>query len=84
MAAHENPLCSFPVNDQCTDFVGQGQAGPHVEALQRQLADEAGVDIDVDGVFGPETEQAVRQVQASHGALVDGVAGRQTAHLLTG
>lgn len=32
----------------------------------------------IDGVFGAKTDQAVKQFQARHGLLVDGIAGPQT------
>src|SRR5438128_1928309 len=47
--------------------------GRQVELLQRALAD-----VRVDGIFGPETEGAVRAFQASRGLAVDGIAGPLT------
>ena len=37
--------------------------------------------IAVDGIFGPETEEAVRTFQATHGLTVDGIVGPQTSSL---
>jgi peptidoglycan hydrolase-like protein with peptidoglycan-binding domain/cell wall-associated NlpC family hydrolase len=51
--------------------------GRQVALLQRTLGG-----IKVDGVFGPETEQAVRQFQATRGLTVDGVAGQATTAAL--
>lgn len=51
--------------------------GRQVALLQRALGD-----VKVDGVFGPETEAAVRQFQLSHALTVDGVAGPQTISAL--
>src|ERR1700737_90568 len=53
--------------------------GRHVALLQRSLGA-----VKVDGVFGPETEAAVRQFQASRGMTVDGVAGPVTNTALRG
>jgi len=55
--------------------------GADVEALQRALA-QAGLDVAVDGVFGPGTERAVVAFQAREGLTVDGVAGPATLSAL--
>ena len=51
--------------------------------LQQALVNN-GYSVDVDGVFGVGTENAVRNFQASHGLEVDGVAGQATFYELTG
>jgi peptidoglycan hydrolase-like protein with peptidoglycan-binding domain len=48
------------------------QSGSPVEILQRALH------VPVDGEFGPETEAAVKRLQASRGMEVDGVVGPAT------
>ena len=48
-----------------------------------QLLQSALGSVKVDGVFGPETEAAVRAFQASRGLTVDGVVGPQTSAALT-
>jgi cell wall-associated NlpC family hydrolase len=48
-----------------------------VELLQRALGG-----VKVDGVYGPETETAVRQFQAGKGLAADGVAGPSTTSAL--
>ncbi len=46
--------------------------GSGVSALQRALG------VSADGVFGPQTQKAVKAYQASHGLTADGIAGPQT------
>lgn len=55
----------------------RGHAGPGVVRLQTLLA-SAGYPCQIDGIFGPKTEVAVRAFQASRGLAVDGLAGPRT------
>ncbi len=59
-------------------MLSEGDEGRQVELLQQALG------IGVDGVFGPETEEAVQRFQASHGLTVDGIVGPQTSAALRG
>lgn len=54
-----------------------------IRVIQQALANQ-GYAIDVDGVFGVGTEQAVRKFQKQHGLEVDGVVGKATFMELTG
>ncbi|HEV3319192.1 MAG TPA: peptidoglycan-binding protein [Solirubrobacteraceae bacterium] len=58
--------------------LSEGDEGRQVELLQQALG------IGVDGVFGPETEEAVQKFQAGHGLTVDGIVGPQTSAALRG
>jgi peptidoglycan hydrolase-like protein with peptidoglycan-binding domain len=58
--------------------LSSGTEGRQVQLLQAALG------IKVDGIFGPETEEAVRNFQASKGLTVDGVAGPLTNAALRG
>ena len=60
-----------------TIVLSSGSEGRQVKLLQQALGA-----IKVDGVFGPETEAAVRSFQASRGLSVDGVVGPQTSAAL--
>ena len=53
-----------------------GSEGRQVRLLQRALG------IAVDGVYGPETEAAVRRFQSTRGLTVDGIVGTHTSHAL--
>lgn len=55
--------------------------GDDVRAVQQALAD-AGVDVTVDGVFGPDTRVAVRLFQEREELRADGIVGPATRSLL--
>ncbi len=57
--------------------LSSGAEGRQVKLLQQALGS-----VNVDGVFGAETEAAVRSFQASRGLSVDGVVGPQTSAAL--
>jgi Transglycosylase-like domain/Putative peptidoglycan binding domain len=58
------------------DLLKRGSRGPAVVELQQQLG------VAADGVFGAQTQRAVRRFQARKGLAVDGVVGPQTAEAL--
>jgi peptidoglycan hydrolase-like protein with peptidoglycan-binding domain len=58
-------------------LVKQGSQGHPVPALQFLLRDQ-GHQVTVDGIFGPETEAAVRQFQIAEQLRADGIVGPQT------
>lgn len=55
----------------------RGSRGNEVRRLQRALV-AAGIEVGVDGDFGPRTETAVKAFQRSKGLTVDGVVGPRT------
>lgn len=57
--------------------LSEGSEGRQVKLLQQALGG-----VTVDGVYGPETEAAVRSFQESRGLTVDGVVGAQTSAAL--
>ncbi len=58
-------------------------ANNEIRVIQQALANQ-GYNVDVDGVFGVGTEQAIRKFQENHGLEIDGVVGRATFYELTG
>ena len=53
-------------------IVERGDRGPAVRSIQEQLG------IPADGVFGPQTERAVKRFQRSHDLVPDGIVGPLT------
>ena len=64
-------------------FAQRGTKGPLAAAIQAALC-EAGHSLDIDGEFGPRTENALREYQKKHNLEVDGVAGPATYAKLLG
>lgn len=58
--------------------VSQGKTGPEVRAVQRLLKNKFGYNIAIDGIFGPDTANAVKQFQSSKGLASDGIVGPKT------
>jgi hypothetical protein len=65
-----------PLKLECVLFRGIDDA-ENVKLLQQALRVMFGLDIAVDGDFGPATEKAVKTVQAKFGLVVDGIYGPQ-------
>ena len=57
--------------------IKKGSKGDWVVIAQGRLV-VAGYKIEVDGVFGPKTEEAVKKYQADHHLTVDGIIGKNT------
>ena len=55
--------------------------GDDVEAVQRALV-QAGISVDVDGIYGHLTEAGVRRFQQLKGLRVDGIVGPATRSAL--
>jgi peptidoglycan hydrolase-like protein with peptidoglycan-binding domain len=70
---------SGPDLGQVTQTLRRGSRGEAVRVLQQSLGMSGNA---VDGVFGSNTEAAVRQFQQNAGIQADGVVGRQTLSAL--
>jgi peptidoglycan hydrolase-like protein with peptidoglycan-binding domain len=68
-----------PTTTEHVIVLSPGAEGRQVKLLQTALGG-----IHVDGIFGSETEEAVRSFQSSKGLSVDGVVGPQTVAVLRG
>lgn len=56
----------------------RGSKGELVKSVQEYLNDEIGAGLEPDGIFGAETEKAVKKFQEKHGLTQDGVVGPKT------
>jgi hypothetical protein len=65
------------------EATGRGDRGPDVAEIQTILHD-FGYTVKVDGIYGRQTERAVRSWQRSNGLTVDGVVGPITVASLRG
>ena len=59
-----------------------GSKGEEVKALQQALIDLGYLKGKADGIFGNQTENAVRAFQSANGLTVDGLAGKKTRAML--
>ncbi|MFC0273405.1 peptidoglycan-binding protein [Metabacillus herbersteinensis] len=67
-----------------SSILKKGSRGPAVEDLQRKLTSLGFTTKGIDGAFGNNTDQAVRQFQKSRRLTVDGVVGPVTRKALGG
>lgn len=72
------PPASYVDEPAAPGPLGQWDKGPRVAALQVALGITP-----ADGFFGPNTSAVVRQFQAAHGLVVDGIAGPATMAALS-
>lgn len=69
--------------EQLTGTLKAGSSGSQVKVLQN-LLNGNGANLEVDGVYGPKTEAAVKDYQTKNGLTVDGMVGPETSGSLTG
>ncbi|HEY9606715.1 MAG TPA: peptidoglycan-binding protein [Allocoleopsis sp.] len=70
---------TFSTATRTTDYVLQlGDRGSEVRQLQEKLRREGFDPGSIDGIFGPQTQVAVRRFQRANDLFPDGVAGRET------
>ena len=70
------------LSDDTFGLYRRGSSGPVVEAVQRLLNAKYALHLATDGLYGPQTEGAVRSAQDHLGIDVDGITGPATFHAL--
>jgi peptidoglycan hydrolase-like protein with peptidoglycan-binding domain len=74
-------VIASPSAESISHPVRLGDRGDAVVVVQEALV-AAGHELAVDGVFGAETDAAVREFQSGQGLAVDGVVGEETGSAL--
>ena len=69
-------------NNSTNGSLKLGASGDKVKELQQWLTDYGYYSGDVDGVFGADTEKAVKAFQEESGIIVDGVVGKDTKNAM--
>lgn len=77
------PASPAPSSQRLLYLMTPNLTGADVRSLQEALR-RTGAAIIADGIFGPATDRAVRQLQQARGLVVDGVVGPQTWALFSG
>ncbi|WP_059104875.1 C40 family peptidase [Shouchella shacheensis] len=77
----ETQIKSSQSQNQTSTVIKRNDRGSNVEKLQIELNKE-GYNIQADGIFGPKTEQAVREYQQSQGLIADGIVESNTSNAL--
>ncbi|WP_144560152.1 peptidoglycan-binding domain-containing protein [Shouchella miscanthi] len=74
---YENVLNIAPEHQPTLTQGSTGMYGNEVDFVQFTIS-QAGFETEVDGVFGPNTEDQVKAFQAEHGLIADGIVGVNT------
>lgn len=74
-------VCAQDVEERLLLLRSPYMQGNDVGAIQKSLVSD-GFSISVDGIFGPETEEAIKQLQNKHGLKPDGIVGLSTRSVL--
>ncbi|ASN06209.1 C40 family peptidase [Virgibacillus necropolis] len=73
---------SSPIVTDHSNLILAGNRGEAVTNVQSALNDH-GYDLESDGIFGPKTDNAVRDFQQANSLLIDGIVGPETKKALS-
>ena len=74
-------LCSVFPSPAVDALSKMGSTGAEVKAIQQTLKERGLYTGSVDGIYGSQTQAAVKKFQKQQGLAVDGIAGPQTLKL---
>jgi len=77
-------FCLAPALAEEYETLRPGMRGEAVKKMQQALIDQGYLGGTADGIYGTNTENAVRKFQRAHHLKVDGIAGKATLTLLYG
>ncbi|MFG6149203.1 C40 family peptidase [Halobacillus sp. B23F22_1] len=83
VSAKADPTATESGSSAETSILSNGDQGDDVKAVQTDLEAEGYYTSTLDGIFGPLTEDAVRDFQADQGLAVDGLVGPETESALS-
>ncbi len=83
MLAKEQSASKPPEPEMSVDPIPEEPVKLNNKQIQQKLVD-AGYNIKVDGIIGPQTKKAIKAFQKEKGLKVDGIVGKNTTAALTG
>ncbi|GGF13317.1 hydrolase [Halobacillus andaensis] len=83
VSAKADPTSTESSTSAETSILSNGAQGEDVKSVQSDLEAEGYYTSNLDGIFGPLTEEAVRDFQADQGLAVDGLVGPETESALS-
>ena len=93
-ALNESPIEGFPLGEKIPLDIRKRRLGSRVLRLTQPILEgddvrelqialnKVGFNLEVDGYFGPTTDEVVRKFQADKGLTVDGIVGAATLEAL--
>ena len=78
----EVPVTQAASKLDCDVELAYDSTGSQVKLLQTELNRVSGCDLEVDGIFGPKTNQCVVEFQQKNNLVVDGIVGTKTCKKL--
>ena len=66
----------------CEQTLIYNDTGTNIETLQKELNTTSNCNLDIDGIFGPQTKNCVQNFQKKYNLETDGIVGAKTCQKL--